>query len=154
MLRHQISLVSGYPCRSSSGVPPAPSRTYATVTPFLTSARCVVNSFGSGPAATLPSLAVMAIEAETTDIQAAEKAVGLEVGVELATESKLFCGCANEFGGEPNTNVCPVCLGLPGSLPVLNERAVEYALRVAEALHLRVPAQSVFARKNYFYPDM
>jgi aspartyl-tRNA(Asn)/glutamyl-tRNA(Gln) amidotransferase subunit B len=83
-----------------------------------------------------------------------ETVIGLEVHAELATASKLFCACANEFGGEPNTNVCPVCLGLPGSLPVLNENAVEYALRVAEALHLDVPAQSVFARKNYFYPDM
>jgi len=83
-----------------------------------------------------------------------EIVVGLEVHAELATASKLFCGCANEFGGEPNTNICPVCLGLPGSLPVLNEKAVEYALRVAEALHLRVPERSVFARKNYFYPDM
>ena len=73
---------------------------------------------------------------------------------ELATATKLFCGCPNEFGAEPNTNVCPVCLGLPGSLPVLNERAVEFALRVAEALHLRVPEQSIFSRKNYFYPDM
>src|SRR5690349_10163372 len=83
-----------------------------------------------------------------------ETVIGLEVHCELATTSKLFCGCPNEFGDEPNTNVCPVCLGLPGSLPVLNERAVEYALRVAEALHLHVPAHSVFSRKNYFYPDM
>jgi aspartyl-tRNA(Asn)/glutamyl-tRNA(Gln) amidotransferase subunit B len=83
-----------------------------------------------------------------------EIVVGLEVHAELATASKLFCGCPNEFGGEPNTNICPVCLGLPGSLPVLNEKAVEFALRVAEALHLRVPERSVFARKNYFYPDM
>src|SRR5256714_1197872 len=83
-----------------------------------------------------------------------EIVVGLEVHAELATASKLFCGCANEFGGEPNTNICPVCLGLPGSLPVLNEKAVEYALRVAEAFHLDVPERSVFARKNYFYPDM
>jgi aspartyl-tRNA(Asn)/glutamyl-tRNA(Gln) amidotransferase subunit B len=80
--------------------------------------------------------------------------IGLEVHCELATASKLFCGCANAFGEEPNTNICPVCLGLPGSLPVLNEMAVEYALRVAEALHLRVPERSVFSRKNYFYPDM
>jgi aspartyl-tRNA(Asn)/glutamyl-tRNA(Gln) amidotransferase subunit B len=83
-----------------------------------------------------------------------ETVIGLEVHVELATASKLFCGCPNSFGDEPNTNVCPVCLGLPGSLPVLNARAVEYALRVAEALHLDVPAESIFARKNYFYPDM
>jgi aspartyl-tRNA(Asn)/glutamyl-tRNA(Gln) amidotransferase subunit B len=83
-----------------------------------------------------------------------EMVIGLEVHCELATASKLFCGCANAFGEEPNTNICPVCLGLPGSLPVLNEMAVEYALRVAEALHLRVPERSVFSRKNYFYPDM
>ena len=89
-----------------------------------------------------------------TEARAWETVVGLEVHCELSTASKLFCGCPNEFGDEPNTNVCPVCLGLPGSLPVLNERAVEYALRVAEALHLRVPDRSIFSRKNYFYPDM
>ena len=83
-----------------------------------------------------------------------ETVIGLEVHCELNTASKMFCGCPNEFGEEPNTNVCPVCLGLPGSLPVLNGTAVEYALRVAEALHLRVPERSVFSRKNYFYPDM
>src|SRR5438270_10069332 len=80
--------------------------------------------------------------------------IGLEVHVQLLTETKAFCGCINRYGGEPNTHVCPVCLGLPGSLPVLNERAVEYALRFAEAVNLRVPEQSTFARKNYFYPDM
>ena len=89
-----------------------------------------------------------------TETRTWETVIGLEVHCELATASKLFCGCPNEFGEEPNTNVCPVCLGLPGSLPVLNERAVEYALRVAKALHLRVPERSVFSRKNYFYPDM
>jgi aspartyl-tRNA(Asn)/glutamyl-tRNA(Gln) amidotransferase subunit B len=83
-----------------------------------------------------------------------EAVIGLEVHTELSTATKLFCGCANEFGGEPNTRVCPVCLGLPGSLPVINEGAVELALRVGEALHCRVPEQSLFARKNYFYPDM
>ncbi len=83
-----------------------------------------------------------------------EPVIGLEVHCELATSTKLFCGCANEFGADPNTNVCPVCLGLPGSLPVLNEKAVEFALRFAEAIELRVPARSIFARKNYFYPDM
>ena len=87
----------------------------------------------------------------TTDYEAV---IGLEVHCELSTATKLFCGCANEFGAEPNTHVCPVCLGLPGSLPVLNEQAVEFALRFAEAVHLRVPEQSIFARKNYFYPDM
>jgi len=83
-----------------------------------------------------------------------ESVIGLEAHVELATTTKLFCGCPNEFGAEPNTNVCPVCLGLPGSLPVLNEKVVEYALRLAEALQFDVPARSIFARKNYFYPDM
>ena len=83
-----------------------------------------------------------------------ETVIGLEVHCELATASKLFCGCPNMFGDDPNTNICPVCLGLPGSLPVLNAKAVEYALRVAEALHLKVPERSVFSRKNYFYPDM
>jgi aspartyl-tRNA(Asn)/glutamyl-tRNA(Gln) amidotransferase subunit B len=83
-----------------------------------------------------------------------EAVMGLEVHVELATATKLFCGCANEFGAEPNTNICPVCLGLPGSLPVLNERVVEFALRLGEAFHFDVPERSIFHRKNYFYPDM
>ncbi|HZQ80188.1 MAG TPA: Asp-tRNA(Asn)/Glu-tRNA(Gln) amidotransferase subunit GatB [Acidimicrobiia bacterium] len=83
-----------------------------------------------------------------------ETVIGLEVHCELATETKLFCGCPNDFGAEPNTYVCPVCLGLPGSLPVLNERAVEFALRVGEALHCDIAPESIFHRKNYFYPDM
>jgi aspartyl-tRNA(Asn)/glutamyl-tRNA(Gln) amidotransferase subunit B len=82
-----------------------------------------------------------------------EVVIGLEVHCELATETKLFCGCPNRFGAPPNTNVCPVCLGLPGSLPVLNARAVEYALRLGRALGCEV-RRGVFARKNYFYPDM
>jgi aspartyl-tRNA(Asn)/glutamyl-tRNA(Gln) amidotransferase subunit B len=90
----------------------------------------------------------------TAEAAGYEPVIGLEVHVELSTASKLFCACPNEFGAEPNTNVCPVCLGLPGSLPVLNERAVEYALRLAEALDFDVPRSSIFARKNYFYPDM
>jgi len=81
-----------------------------------------------------------------------EMVVGLEVHTELLTRSKLFCGCANHFGAEPNTNVCPVCLGLPGSLPVLNEDAVELAMRIGMALHCTI-APSTFHRKNYFYPD-
>jgi aspartyl-tRNA(Asn)/glutamyl-tRNA(Gln) amidotransferase subunit B len=93
-------------------------------------------------------------EQERTGVQGYEPVIGLEVHCELSTETKLFCGCPNEFGAEPNTHVCPVCLGLPGSLPVLNEQSVEYALRFADAAHLRVPEQSTFARKNYFYPDM
>src|SRR5581483_6033629 len=82
-----------------------------------------------------------------------EIVIGLEVHCELATRTKLFCGCPNVFGDEPNTNICPVCLGLPGSLPVLNEQAVELALRLGQALHCRAE-YGVFARKNYFYPDM
>ncbi len=82
-----------------------------------------------------------------------EMVIGLEVHAELATATKLFCGCANEFGSEPNTNVCPVCLGLPGSLPVLNGQAVEFAMRIGTALHCEI-RRSVFSRKNYFYPDM
>jgi aspartyl-tRNA(Asn)/glutamyl-tRNA(Gln) amidotransferase subunit B len=82
-----------------------------------------------------------------------ETVVGLEVHTELATATKLFCGCPNRFGDEPNTNVCPVCLGLPGSLPVLNANVVELAVRLGRALGCEV-RRSVFARKNYFYPDM
>ncbi|MFP5318433.1 MAG: Asp-tRNA(Asn)/Glu-tRNA(Gln) amidotransferase subunit GatB [Acidimicrobiia bacterium] len=82
-----------------------------------------------------------------------ETVIGLEVHCELATATKLFCGCPNAFGSEPNTNVCPVCLGLPGSLPVLNRQAVELAMRIGTALHCEV-RPSIFARKNYFYPDM
>jgi aspartyl-tRNA(Asn)/glutamyl-tRNA(Gln) amidotransferase subunit B len=82
-----------------------------------------------------------------------EMVVGLEVHTELRTSSKMFCGCANIFGDEPNTNICPVCLGLPGSLPVLNVRAVELAMAIGVALHC-VIAPSTFHRKNYFYPDM
>jgi aspartyl-tRNA(Asn)/glutamyl-tRNA(Gln) amidotransferase subunit B len=79
--------------------------------------------------------------------------VGLEVHTELKTATKMFCACANEFGAEPNTHVCPVCLGLPGSLPVLNVRAVELAMAIGTALHSTI-GFSTFHRKNYFYPDM
>ena len=82
-----------------------------------------------------------------------EMVVGLEVHTELKTTTKMFCGCANEFGAEPNTNICPVCLGLPGSLPVLNVRAVDLAMAIGFALHSTI-AFSTFHRKNYFYPDM
>jgi aspartyl-tRNA(Asn)/glutamyl-tRNA(Gln) amidotransferase subunit B len=82
-----------------------------------------------------------------------ETVIGLEVHCELATVTKLFCGCRNAFGDEPNTNVCPVCLGLPGSLPVLNAMAVDYAMRIGTALHCEI-RPSLFHRKNYFYPDM
>jgi aspartyl-tRNA(Asn)/glutamyl-tRNA(Gln) amidotransferase subunit B len=83
-----------------------------------------------------------------------EPVIGLEVHVQLLTKTKIFCGCSTRFGDPPNTNVCPVCLGLPGSLPVLNKRAVEMAIRASLALHCTVQERSRFARKNYFYPDL
>jgi aspartyl-tRNA(Asn)/glutamyl-tRNA(Gln) amidotransferase subunit B len=83
-----------------------------------------------------------------------EPVIGLEVHVQLLTESKIFCSCSTRFGAPPNTNVCPVCLGIPGSLPVLNKKAVEYAVLAAMALNCRINETSIFARKNYFYPDL
>jgi aspartyl-tRNA(Asn)/glutamyl-tRNA(Gln) amidotransferase subunit B len=83
-----------------------------------------------------------------------EPVIGLEVHVQLLTKTKIFCGCSTQFGAPPNTNVCPVCLGMPGSLPVLNRRAVEFAVLAAMALNLHIRETSIFARKNYFYPDL
>jgi len=80
--------------------------------------------------------------------------IGIEVHVELNTKTKMFCGCRNEFGAAPNTQVCPVCLGLPGSMPVTNEKAVESAIRLGLALGCKIRESSRFARKNYFYPDL
>ena len=83
-----------------------------------------------------------------------ETTVGLEIHVELSTASKMFCGCEVAFGGTPNTRTCPVCLGLPGSLPVVNAKAVEHTIKIALALNCNISSRSIFHRKNYFYPDM
>ena len=83
-----------------------------------------------------------------------EAVIGLEVHAQLLTDSKIFCGCSTLFGAEPNTHTCPVCLGLPGSLPVLNKKVVAYTLRMALATQCTITPYSLFARKNYFYPDL
>src|SRR5262244_1661982 len=83
-----------------------------------------------------------------------EPVIGLEVHAQLLTASKIFCGCSTRFGDPPNYNTCPVCMGFPGVLPVLNKRVVEFAIRVGLATHCEIARYSRFARKNYFYPDL
>src|SRR5205823_14681553 len=83
-----------------------------------------------------------------------EPVIGMEMHAELLTRSKMFCGCDTRFGAPPNTQCCPVCLGLPGSLPVPNRAAVEHVIRTALAPHCRINEQSIFHRKNYLYPDL
>jgi aspartyl-tRNA(Asn)/glutamyl-tRNA(Gln) amidotransferase subunit B len=82
-----------------------------------------------------------------------EPVIGLEIHVQLKTRTKMFCGCTPGFGGEPNTRTCPVCLAFPGALPVPNERAVEWTIKLGLALNCRIAEHAVFHRKNYFYPD-
>ena len=83
-----------------------------------------------------------------------EIVMGLEVHVELSTKTKIFCGCSTEFGGEPNSHTCPVCMGMPGSLPVLNKGVVDRAIKAGLAFHSDLQYTNIFDRKNYFYPDL
>src|SRR5437667_3420400 len=92
--------------------------------------------------------------ASPEDIARYEPVIGLEVHVQLATATKIFCSCPTSFGAQPNSNVCPVCLGMPGALPVLTRKAVDLAIKAALALNCQIRPMSRFARKNYFYPDL
>ena len=83
-----------------------------------------------------------------------EAVIGLEVHAQLKTKTKIFCGCSTAFGAEPNSQTCPVCLGMPGVLPVMNRSALEFALKIGLATDCQIASESIFARKNYFYPDL
>ena len=83
-----------------------------------------------------------------------EVVIGLEVHAQLSTKTKIFCGCSTKFGSEPNTQTCPICLGMPGVLPVLNKDVVESAIRLGVATNSKIGSPNIFARKNYFYPDL
>ena len=87
-------------------------------------------------------------------MEAFEGVIGLEVHAHLLTKSKIFCGSSTEFGGEPNSHTCPTCMGLPGALPVLNKRVVDFAIRAGLATDCSINRKSIFARKNYYYPDL
>src|SRR5437867_13392224 len=94
------------------------------------------------------------VESSVSAREKYEPVIGLEVHVQLLTATKIFCSCSTRFGAPPNSNVCPVCLGLPGALLVLNRKAVEFATLAAMALNCEIRETSIFARKNYFYPDL
>ncbi|HBA54330.1 MAG TPA: Asp-tRNA(Asn)/Glu-tRNA(Gln) amidotransferase GatCAB subunit B, partial [Syntrophorhabdus aromaticivorans] len=83
-----------------------------------------------------------------------EGVIGLEVHAQLLTDTKIFCGCSTKFGGEPNSHTCPTCMGLPGALPVLNKKVVDFAVKLGLALRCDINRRSIFARKNYYYPDL
>ena len=89
----------------------------------------------------------------TADIQV-RPIIGLEIHVQLATKTKMFCSCPIDFGGEPNSRVCPVCMGMPGTLPVINKQAVEYSIRLGMAVDCQIPGFTKWDRKSYYYPDL